>query len=223
MSDPFLQGIAAMMYTLLSGRCPVGDEPANPSSPEWQNWYCRKTGYEIVWQLAKLNSRVPGFEVLPSSASATTVTANATDTLTVRFRYAPTSTVWVVATSDHPEILVSNPTLMFFTPQNYSNAQTASIRGTLTANSETANVNFITVADNKVFNGLSDQWAYVESTDSLAPATHWSCILSNMHATAWSGLALYTESAPTGGIAKVTVTYPDTATNKFMRVRVEKK
>jgi hypothetical protein len=38
------------MYTLLSGRCPIGDEPADASSAEWQSWYCRKVGYEVAWQ-----------------------------------------------------------------------------------------------------------------------------------------------------------------------------
>ena len=64
---------------------------------------------------------------------------------------------------------------------------------------------------------------FVESTDSLVPATTWRCILSNMNARGWSGQASYIESAPTSGIAKVRITNPDTAsTNKFVRVRVEK-
>lgn len=160
LSAPYLQGIAAMMYTLLSGRCPVGDEPANPATTEWQNWYCRKTGYEIAWQLATLNSRAPGFVVLPSSASATNLTANAADSLTIRFRHAPTAEVTVAATVSHPDHLILNPARLVFTPQNHMVAQTVSIRGTPGATNGAVNVDFTTASPDPVFNGLSDTWPY---------------------------------------------------------------
>lgn len=160
MSDSYLQGIATMMYTLLSGRCPIGDEPANPASSEWQTWYCRKTGYEIAWQLATLNSRAPGLEILPSAVNATSVTAEAIDTMTVRFRCAPTSTVSVAVSLDQPAAMMANPSCLLFTPQNYSNAQSVSIRATPAASNETVSVSFLVTSADGVFNQLFDQWNY---------------------------------------------------------------
>lgn len=161
MSGQLFQGVAAMMYTLLSGRCPVGAEPSNTNSVDWQNWFCRKTGYEIAWQLATLNSRVPGFEVLPRTDTATNVTLSATETLTVRFLYAPTSTVTVAILVDNTNAAFVNPATMTFTPINYSTPQTVSIRGKPGAiSSEAFNVTLAASSSDGVFNALHDQWAY---------------------------------------------------------------
>jgi hypothetical protein len=103
---------------------------------------------------------MPGFEVLPSSVNATSVTATAADTLTVRFRYAPTTTVIVAINSEKSTALMVNPSILQFTPQNYSNSQVVSIRGTPAASHETVNVNFSTASSDGVFSNLFDQWAY---------------------------------------------------------------
>lgn len=48
---------AAFMYTLLSGRCPVVEEPATEGSTEWLQWLGHKIGYETAWQMSHLTTR----------------------------------------------------------------------------------------------------------------------------------------------------------------------
>ena len=175
MSGQMLQGIATMMVTLLTGRCPVGDEPADRASEAWQNWFCRKTGYEIAWQLASMNARVPGFEVLPRATSATNVTTTTDETLTVRFLYAPTSTVTVAVSVDNTHAVLVNPKTLIFTPDNHATAQTVSIRALPGATtSEAVTVSFDSSSADSVFDELNDQWAYnaIRSTAQAVTVVH---------------------------------------------------
>jgi autotransporter-associated beta strand protein len=161
LSDAYNQGVASMMFTLLTGRCGVGSEPGNAASADWQNWYCRKTGYEIAWQYATLQERVPGLEVLPASANATLVTPGSTTTLTVRFLYPPTSDVTVNVSVDSATAATVSPATLIFTPQNYQIARTVTVTGLAgTSAWEDFNVNFSTASSDAVFSGLGDSWAY---------------------------------------------------------------
>jgi hypothetical protein len=166
-SRQYNQGIAAMMYTLLSGRCAVGDEPANRRSVAWQNWICRKTGYEIAWQYATLKTRVPGFEVLPSGIKATQISDERPQTLTVRFLYPPASNVIVNVGLDNDEAATVTPGRLVFTPENYQKLQTVTVRGAAGfAGAGSVNVRFGTVSEDGVFNELSDEWKYQVSASN---------------------------------------------------------
>jgi hypothetical protein len=170
MSSQFCNGIGSMMYTLLSGRCPIGVEPSNKASGTWQSWYCRKIGYEIAWQLASLNSRVPGFEVLPGSASSTNLTILANEPMTVRFLYAPTSTVTVAISADNANAVIVTPSMLTFTEANYSTPQTVLIKVNTNVVEGPVNINLASSSSDGVFNGLKDQWAYNVTTNQVPVA-----------------------------------------------------
>jgi autotransporter-associated beta strand protein len=160
-SDEYNQGVASMMFTLLTGRCAVGDAPADTASLAWRNWFCRKTGYEIAWQYTTLQERVPGLEILPASAAATTVTPGTSTTLSVRFLYAPTSNVTVNVAVDNALAASVSPATLTFTPQNYATTQTVTVTGLAgAAGSDNFNVTFGTSSADTIFNELSDSWAY---------------------------------------------------------------
>ena len=119
---------AAFMYTLLSGRCPVVEEPATPGSTAWMQWLGHKIGYETAWQMSHLTTRAPGFRVLPSSTTATTVTTTTKQTMTVEFAYPPQSDVTVNVSSSNPGAAIVSPKTLTFTPTNYNTPQQVTVR-----------------------------------------------------------------------------------------------
>jgi hypothetical protein len=158
------QGMATMMYTLYTGRCVVGTQPPDPTSEDWKNWYCRKTGYEIAWQYATLQDRVPGLEVLPATPN-TTVQPNGTTTMTVRFLYPPQGNVTVNVSSDDTTAATVSPGALTFTPQNYNLTQTVTVSGVAgAAANRPFHVQFATASTDAVFNGLGDLWPYTNVT-----------------------------------------------------------
>jgi len=175
LSEQYNQGVATMMYALLSGRCGVGDQPPNLTGTDsnWQNWYCRKTGYEIAWQYATLQYRVPGFEVLPASINATQVSPGSPTTLTARFLYPPASNVIVNVSVDNSTAAIVTPSMLTFSPQNYNITQTVTVTAApLVAIPQTFNVSFSTASSDAVYDGLSDQWGY-NPTAAIPPAATW--------------------------------------------------
>ncbi len=158
------QGLATMMYTLLTGRCVVGTQPSDgPPNEDWELWYCRKTGYEIAWQYATLRERVPGFEVLPANAN-TTVQPKGTTTMTARFLYQPKGNVTVSVSSDNTGAATVSPATLTFTPQNYNSTQTVTVSGVAGTTNRPFHVRFLTTSTDAVFNGLSDSWPYTNTT-----------------------------------------------------------
>jgi autotransporter-associated beta strand protein len=170
LTGPLLHGMAAMMATLLTGRCPVGDQPAytNPPSDSWKSWLCRKIGYELVTQHAALNPRLAGFLVLPRSISAVDLTPVADETLTVRFRYPPTTNVTVNITCDQTGQVVFGTNTLVFTPLNYATNQTITARLPATARAAgTVTLRFDTVSADNAFNNLHDEWDYNAVANSV--------------------------------------------------------
>ncbi|MES2981796.1 MAG: autotransporter-associated beta strand repeat-containing protein [Verrucomicrobiota bacterium] len=160
-------GIGAMMMTLLTGRCPIGDEPEDVDTSAWDGWLARKIGYEVATQHATLKARVPGFRVLPSDASATFLSDSETETMSVQFRYPPTANVTVTLSSDKPAgaVVFSGSTLnsntLTFTPANYLTKQTVSVRMADGSRvSGDVKIRFVTQSTDNVFNNLSDEWTY---------------------------------------------------------------
>ena len=159
--------IASFMYTVVSRRCAVGDAPSERTSSAWQAWLCRKIGYETAWQMAALTDRVPGFEILPVTVSATSVTPGAPTTMTVRFLYPPKANVTVNVSVDNANAATLNPQTLTFTPSNYNVRQTvkiAALPGSLLTDS--FNVNYAMSSTDRIYNGLTDQWAYTVSRSS---------------------------------------------------------
>jgi len=164
MGTEYNQGTASMMYTLLTGRCVVGTQPSDgPPNEDWELWYCRKTGYEIAWQYATLQERVPGFEALPANAN-TTVQPNGTTTMTARFLYQPKGNVTVNVSCDNAGAATVSPGTLTFTPQNYNVTQTVTVSGVAGTSNRSFHVNFLTSSTDSIFNGLSDSWPYTNVT-----------------------------------------------------------
>jgi hypothetical protein len=46
----------AFMYTVLTEKCVLGDEPADRNSAEWKSWTAHKIGYETAWTLMHLEA-----------------------------------------------------------------------------------------------------------------------------------------------------------------------
>ena len=172
MNNHLNDATAAFMYTLLSGRCPVVEEPATQGSSEWQQWLGHKIGYETAWQMAHLTTRAPGFRVLPSSTSATTVTPTSTETMTVQFVNPPQADVTVTVLISNPTAAIAGPKTLVFTPSNYNTPQAVTVAGIPGASgSEAFEVVFSTSSDDEVYDGLSDAWRYTNNRSSTVAVT----------------------------------------------------
>jgi len=159
----------AFIYTLLSGRCPIVDEPTPVGSTAWQQWLGHKIGYETAWQMSHLTTRAPGFQVMPSSVSATTVTSTASETMTVRFMNPPQSNVTVTIASSNPGVATVSPATLTFTPANYATPQNITVTG-VAANAGLQNFNVVTTTSStdEIYDGIGDSWAYTSNTQSVS-------------------------------------------------------
>ncbi|WGH74996.1 hypothetical protein P8625_13075 [Tenacibaculum tangerinum] len=50
------KAIGAFMYTLLTGDCVLGEEPADKNSTQWKEWVSHKVGYETAYTLMTLKA-----------------------------------------------------------------------------------------------------------------------------------------------------------------------
>jgi hypothetical protein len=167
MSDPLNDASAAYIYTLLSGRCPVVPEPENQDSVEWLQWLGHKIGYETAWQMAHLTTRVPGFRVLPSAASKTTVSPTNTETMTVQVAYPPQEDVTVSVGIDTATAAIVWPRELTFDASNYNVPQQITIIGLPgSPASQPFNVVFATSSDDEIHDLLSDEWRYTNNRSS---------------------------------------------------------
>ena len=53
------KAIGAYMYTILTSKGNLGEEPADPSSAEWRTWMAHKIGYETAWTFMYLEGASP--------------------------------------------------------------------------------------------------------------------------------------------------------------------
>jgi hypothetical protein len=170
LSNEIDRAVGAYMFTMVTGRCPVDAEPPKPADltqtgdqavKDWKHWLGRKIGYETAWQMAHMTARVPGFHVVPSLA-VSEVTPATTQTLSVSFRYAPTSDVTVNLSVDDTDAGSINTNTLTFTPSNYDTPQlvTVSVGSGTSAGILPFTVSLTTTSDDVVYDGLSDQWAF---------------------------------------------------------------
>ncbi|MEM7392345.1 MAG: hypothetical protein AAF492_08340, partial [Verrucomicrobiota bacterium] len=161
MNNRLNDATAAFMYTLLSGRCPIVDEPSPQGSSAWLEWLGHKTGYETAWQMSHITTRTPGFQVLPTAWNASNVTPTVSQTLSVRFWMAPTSDVTVTISSDDPFVGIASPAVLTFTPVNYSNAQVVTVQGESgPAGTYAFDVTLTTSSDDPTYESLRDSWDF---------------------------------------------------------------
>lgn len=151
----------AFLYALQTGRCAIDDEPANQDSTDWNEWLGRKIGYETAWQISHLTTRAPGLRVLPTSSSASDVTPEDSQILSVKFTLAPTSEVSVAVSVDDRYSGIASPSVLTFTPANYSNEQTVTVWGeTGPAGTYSFNVTLTTSSDDPAYEGCHDSWDF---------------------------------------------------------------
>jgi hypothetical protein len=147
----------------------VEEKPADASSFAWRAWFCRKTGYEIAWQYATLQERVPGFKVTPASESAE-VSRLSPSAVSVKFHYPPKSNVTVTIASDNPSAGTATPSTLTFTPGNYSMVQSVTVNATNgNPTARDFNLTFTTASADSVFDGLVDRWQYTNQTVAEPP------------------------------------------------------
>lgn len=159
---------AAFMYTLISGRCPVVDEPATPGSTAWMQWLGHKIGYETAWQMSHITTRPPGFQVFPSASTAKIITPNTSDTMTVRFVNQPTHNVTVSISSSNSAYATVSTNTLTFTPDNYDTPQEVIISGVgADQRMQDVTVTFTTSSTDEDYDNLTDSWSYVSNTESL--------------------------------------------------------
>ena len=171
MNGVLLDAIGTYMATILTGRCSVDDEPERSSST-WNKWYARKVAYETAWRMSHLTTRTPGFKVLPSSVDALTINKDESEKLSVRFMFPPKSNVTVFVNTTNTSVGIVGPQKLVFTPENYNVAQYVRVKGVpgSTANAK-VNVQFTTVSEDVVYNGLTDSWRYTNERFSSS-VTH---------------------------------------------------
>ncbi len=59
MSRDLDRASGAYIYTLLTGKCDLGEEPMDTASAAWRSWRAHKLGYETAWTLRSLEGDVP--------------------------------------------------------------------------------------------------------------------------------------------------------------------
>jgi len=59
MSRSLDEATGTFMYTLLSGRCPVGNEPSPRGSEPWNRWLGRRIGYQTAIRMSHLSLTPP--------------------------------------------------------------------------------------------------------------------------------------------------------------------
>lgn len=150
---------ATFMYTLLSGRCPIGDMPDKSDTNAWRGWLGQKVGYETAWRMSHLTTRVPGFTVQPIGNNAT-VQSKASTKLSVKLYYKPTETVTVRIITDKPEVATAEPKYLTFTPDNHSTEQIVTVDTLMVKADTQIHVKCETRSKDAVFTGLHDTWAY---------------------------------------------------------------
>jgi hypothetical protein len=154
------EAVGTYMYTLYSGRCPLDPMPASPDI----TWKSRRIGYETAWRLATCSARAPGFKVTPTAATATNVSPTVSETLDVVFIFAPTSTVTVAVTTDDPYVGEVSPSILTFTPGNYTNAQTVTVTGVSgPAGSYSFDVTLTTSSSDPAYDQVFDSWDFMNT------------------------------------------------------------
>ena len=161
------------MYTLYSGRCPIDPIPEGQTESDMgADWFAQKVGYETAWRLGRVSSHAPGFKVMPSAATALTVTPSTTETMTVQFIFPPKNDVTVnISSSDNSAGMVG-PQKLVFTPENYNVPQNVTVTGVAGSSASAPfDVVYSTSSDDPAYDGLSDSWAYTNVL-TATPLTH---------------------------------------------------
>ena len=168
MSGALHDASATYIYTLLSGRCPIGDMPEKSDPKAWASWLGQKVGYETAWRMSHLCSRAPGFAVRPRDSNVSLAPKGST-TLSIKLHYQPTETVRVRIVTDNAGVATAAPESLTFTPDNHGAAQTVAVTAGAVEDDARFDVKLTTESRDAVFNGLHDLWAYTVQVFNVLP------------------------------------------------------
>ena len=168
MSGALHDASATYIYTLLSGRCPIGDMPEKSDPKAWASWLGQKVGYETAWRMSHLCSRAPGFAVRPRDSNVSLAPKGST-TLSIKLHYQPTETVRVRIVTDNAGVATAAPESLAFTPDNHGAAQTVTVTAGAVEDDARFDVKLTTESRDAVFNGLHDLWAYTVQVFNVLP------------------------------------------------------
>ena len=139
------------MYTLFSGRCPMG------TSNAWEE----RIGYEAAWRIGNVQVRASGLQVLPSRIIQRSVSEKHPETIRIRFRIQPQANVTVNIAASVPEAVNITPsTQLTFTPSNYNTIQTIQVKGNMEQRGTSFDVIVSTQSEDVVYHQLEDRWEY---------------------------------------------------------------
>jgi len=183
LSSVYLHGVASGMLTLATGgRSFVGDQPPyDVSTPTWQKWHARRTGYVLAWRLATLQLHPPFLEVKPTSnvdsdclPFGTTPVPGTPGSATVRFLEPPqadvTITITVEDAASQGDAVVISPRQIVFTKFNYSNTvQVYVVTSGRVEKGTAVEVFFAAVSEDEFVDGVSDAWKF--TTTEQPPPT----------------------------------------------------
>lgn len=160
LSRAILKAAASYMYTMYSGRTPVMLVSTDSSiTTPGLDLFAQRIGYEMAWQVGRLQTRAPGFKVEPTEKRERLANGGEMD---VYFLYPPEENVVVTIALDDSEAGTVSPETLTFTPQNYLEPQTVSITPTkdATGPGQKFHAQFTTASEDIVFDGLFDSWDY---------------------------------------------------------------
>ena len=151
------RAVGVFATTLVTGRCPMGSKPSNPT----HKWIAQKAGYEAAWHMGRVQSRAPGFKVLPSATDRLTVKPGTPETMTVQFMLPPKEDVTVNVSVTGGSPVTVTPNTLTFTPENHDVPQNVTVAadGGQTVEDD-FNVVYTTISADEVYNDLSDSWSY---------------------------------------------------------------
>lgn len=149
---------ATFIYTLLSGRCPIGDRPSPENKDAWNQWLGQMIGYQTAWRMSHVEARAPGFVVRPMGPAE--LAPDTTAELEVRFICRPTADVAVAVDIDQPQAATVKPKHLTFTPKNFDKPQKVTVKASRKATPTEFRVGLTTRSSDVVFNVLHDSWPY---------------------------------------------------------------
>ena len=149
------------LYTLISGRTPVDNEPEERTPM----WFSQKVGYEAAWHVGTAQVRAPGFKAIPINFNEFNLIKGNQGRVDINFLNRPKASVTVAVSTKSSEVNII-PTILTFTTDNYATAQSVSISvGNNVEPSSQVYVAFQVTSEDEVYNH-EDGWTFTVSDPS---------------------------------------------------------
>ena len=152
----------AFVYTMLTGHCAVGDEPADQDSGAWRSWLAHRIGYEAAdCHALKWPSALSSF--MPHHVSNKTISRNEPTLMDVSF-LRRVNNITVRLTVERPDLINVEPAELVFTSDNH-NAAGNPTDSTGRCRPETLITIVTAESDDPIFDELTDRWIYKATSE----------------------------------------------------------